>query len=78
MGELHKTGISKEERSRRQAAVDFARGSVRFEGIVLSEEIEAINRRYIAGEITSEEHTALIKTTVASKIAALDGQALGD
>ena len=51
--------ISAEEKRRRQSVIDFARGSVRFEGIVLNDEIEAINQRYINGEIEMAEHTRL-------------------
>lgn len=50
--------ISAEERAKRQRAVDFARGSVRFEGFVLSPEVEELNRRFIEGELTSDEHVA--------------------
>lgn len=52
--------ISPEERARRQEAVDFARGSVRFEGFELNAEAEAINRRFIDGELTVAEHVAAI------------------
>jgi hypothetical protein len=64
MGADSKLMISSEERARRQAAVDFARGSVRLEGFTLSAEIEAINQRYIDGEITGEEHVEAIKVAV--------------
>jgi len=40
--------------------VNFARGSVRYEGGILSDEIENLNARYVAGEITSDELTAAI------------------
>ena len=50
--------ISAEERAKRQRAVDFARGSVRFEGFILSPEVEELNRRFIEGELTSNEHVA--------------------
>ena len=50
-----------DERSRRQKAVDYARGSVRLEGFVLDPDIEALNARYVAGELTSDELTAAIK-----------------
>ena len=52
--------ISEEERARRLSEVNFARGSVRYEGGVLSDEIERLNARYVAGEITSDELTAAI------------------
>jgi len=50
--------ISAEERAKRQRAVDFARGSVRFEKFVLGPEVEELNCRFIEGELTSEEHVA--------------------
>lgn len=49
--------ITDEEHARRREAVNFARGSVRFEGIVLSAEAEVLAERFINGEITLEEHT---------------------
>jgi len=39
----------------RRRAVDEARASFRLEGIVLSPEIEDLNRRFIAGEISLDE-----------------------
>ena len=51
--------ISDEERHRRRESVNFARGSVRLEGIVLSAAAEALAERFINGEITLEEHTRL-------------------
>ena len=51
--------ISVEESAKRKYAVDFARGSVRFEGIILTPEIEEINQQYIQGHITSQEHITL-------------------
>jgi hypothetical protein len=48
------------ERARRAGEVHFARGSVRYEGGILSDEIEQLNARYIAGEIDSDELTAAI------------------
>jgi len=50
--------ISAEERARRQRAIDFARGSLRFEGLIPSPEGEQINQRFIAGEITIDEALA--------------------
>lgn len=52
--------ISGDERVRRQCEVDFARGSIRHEGGILSGEIERLNASYVAGEISSEELTAAI------------------
>jgi hypothetical protein len=56
--------FAKAERVRRQKAVDYARGSVRLEGFVLDAHIEALNQRYVNGELTSEELTAAIKCAV--------------
>ena len=56
--------ISDTERNRRQNAVDYARASVRLEGFVLDPDIEALNARYVNGELTSEELTAAIKRAV--------------
>ena len=53
--------ISAEERTKRQRAVDFARGSVRYEGFILGPEVEELNRRFIEGELTSDEHVAEIR-----------------
>lgn len=52
--------ISEDERVRRQREVDFAQGSIRYEGGILSGEIERLNASYVAGEISSEELTAAI------------------
>ncbi|MDY0969070.1 antitoxin VbhA family protein [Sphingomonas sp. CFBP9021] len=52
--------ISAAERATRQREVDFARGNVRHEGGILSDEIERLNARYIAGEINSDTLTAAI------------------
>lgn len=52
--------ISDAERARRKKAVDYGRGSVRLEGFVLSPEIEELNRRYVKGELSSEQLTAAI------------------
>jgi Antitoxin VbhA len=56
--------IAEAERVRRQKAVEYARGSVRLEGFVLDADIEALNQRYVNGELTSEELTAAIKRAV--------------
>lgn len=47
--------ISDAERAKRLAAVNFARGSVRLEGFILSLECESLHARYVNGEITSED-----------------------
>ena len=51
--------ISMEESAKRKYAVDFARGCVRFEGIVLTPEIGDINQQYIHGHLTSQERITL-------------------
>lgn len=48
------------DRTTRQREVDFARGCVRHEGGILTDEIERLNARYIAGEIDSDELTNAI------------------
>lgn len=50
-------------RAKRRQAIDFARASVELEGLTLSPEVEAINRRYIDGELTGDEHVAAIRAT---------------
>lgn len=52
--------ISEAEGNRRAREVNFARGSVRYEGGILPPDVEALNARYIAGEIDSDELTAAI------------------
>ncbi len=52
--------ISEEERARRAYAVTFGAGSTRFEGGVLTEEAEAINARFVAGELTEAEWIAAV------------------
>jgi hypothetical protein len=54
--------ISTEEQARRKTAVDSARASVRLEGFVVSPFAEDLNRRFVDGEITSAEMTALLLT----------------
>lgn len=52
--------VSASQRANRQREVDFARGNVRHEGGILSDEIERLNALYIAGEIDSDALTAAI------------------
>lgn len=56
-----KPKITEAERVRRQQSIDYARASVRLEGFILSPEVEELNRRYVAGEITGEEHSEAIR-----------------
>ena len=53
--------ISDAESMRRQEAVRYARASVRFEGFVLDEEAEVLNRSYIDGALTSKQHASAIR-----------------
>lgn len=64
MSTYSKPRISDEERARRKAAVDFARGSVRFEGVILSAAVEEANRRFIDGELTGDEHIEAVKAAL--------------
>ena len=56
--------ITKEERARRQKAVNTARDSVGLEGFEISPEVTALNARYVTGELTSEELDAEITKTI--------------
>ena len=47
--------ISETERENRQKAIDFARNSVRLEGVIFSDEDELINQRFIDGEMNAEQ-----------------------
>ena len=57
---MSRAPISEAERARRKREVSFARGSIRYEGGILSDEVERLNARYIDGEIDSDELTAAI------------------
>lgn len=52
--------ISAEERQRRQAAADNARGSLRLEGFHVSTEAQAIVAKYVNGDIEEHEVTEAI------------------
>lgn len=52
--------INEAERARRVGEINFARGSVRYEGGILADDIEQLNSRYIAGEIDRDQLTAAI------------------
>jgi Antitoxin VbhA len=52
--------ISEEERARRQEAVEYAYASARLEGFTPSAFADEMNRRFINGEVTSEELTSAI------------------
>jgi hypothetical protein len=51
---------SRDVRSKRIAALNYARGSVRLEGFVLSTKVEAIHQQYIDGMITAKERIEAI------------------
>lgn len=55
--------ITEDERARRLKAVNFSRGSVRYEGGIQTEEVEAIADRYVAGELTLDEYIAAVKAS---------------
>ena len=55
-----KAEISPEERARRKAIIDQARGSVRLEGFVVTPFAEDLYGRYIDGELTLQEVGARI------------------
>ena len=48
--------LSREKRDLRQRAVDFARTSTELSGGKLSPEFDALNRRFVAGELSESEH----------------------
>src|ERR1700733_2961572 len=52
--------IDETEQAQRKAAVDYARGSVRLEGFMLTSEGMYLNLGYVAGELTSEQLTDAI------------------
>ena len=57
MNAVLKPLIGEEERAKRKANIDYARGTCRLEGIILSADIEHLNQLYIDGHMTSQEHT---------------------
>jgi uncharacterized membrane protein len=61
---LHDTRqrITEEEHQERRAAIDFARASSGLEGLRADPEFHALQERYVAGEIDTEE---FIKQTLA-------------
>jgi len=58
--------ISAEERERRIEVVNYARGSVRLEGFILSAETEALFQRYIDGEMALMEATKAVRALYAA------------
>lgn len=55
-----KPTISAAEQARRAHAISFGTGSTRFEGGILTDEAEAINARFISGELTESEWIAAV------------------
>ena len=64
MNALLKPIITDVERARRKSSIDYARGSVRYEGIHLTPEIEAINTRYIDGYLTHDEYSMQVRQSI--------------
>ncbi|MGY2737310.1 antitoxin VbhA family protein [Sphingomonas sp. UYP23] len=54
--------LSDSERACRQRAVDFGRGSVELSGGQITPEAEALNRRYVAGELSDTDHIEALLT----------------
>ena len=54
------TPLPDEERARRHKAVETARRSMQLSGFELDDETQALNARYVDGELTREELTAAI------------------
>lgn len=52
--------LSHEERTERHRSIDFARGSIQLSGGELHSEVEALNARYIAGELSGNEHVKAV------------------
>ena len=50
--------LSDTERERRAQILRYARGSVRLSGFTLPPELDEIDRQYLSGEISLEEHSA--------------------
>jgi hypothetical protein len=58
--------ITPEEKAKRARAVAFATANVRLEGFTIGPEAQAINDRYINGEISSAEQQELILALAAA------------
>lgn len=59
-----KQPISDDERTRRQAAVDASRTSLRLEGFVLDQDIELLFEHYVQGILTDSQLTTAINSAV--------------
>ncbi len=64
--------ISPEERYRRSEVIRRARNNVRLEGIILDDDEEQLNRRYINGEISSDELSLLGMAHIKAKFMTYD------
>ena len=51
-----------EDQARRQQPFDYGRASVGLECLIINKYAEDLNRRHIAGEITSAQRSAAIRT----------------
>ena len=59
-GQVAPPSLPDEERARRHKAVETARRSMQLSGFELDAETQALNARYVDGELTSDELTAAI------------------
>ena len=59
-GQVARPPLPEEERARRHKAVETARRSMQLSGFELDAETQALNARYVDGELTSDELTAAI------------------
>jgi hypothetical protein len=56
--------VSAEERRRREESANFARASVGLEGFKLTEEDEALTRRFINGEIELKDAMKVVHDSI--------------
>lgn len=59
-GQVARPPLSDEERARRHNSVEIARRSMQLSGFELDAETQALNARYVNGELTDDELTAAI------------------
>ena len=59
-GQVVRPSLPDEERARRHKAVETARRSMQLSGFELDAETQALNARYVDGELTREELTTAI------------------
>lgn len=60
--------ITQEEKNKRQDIINFSRGNVRYEGVILSQEVESINQNFINGLIDKTEHSKLCITQIKKEL----------